>query len=222
MPHIDLTASFQDTTGAAAPRTFCMQTTDPNAVIAIESGASGAASSGVTIGHLTFKDPQVQIVSGAKFVRYRVLSGTVSAVWLDADADPAVGPAGANQGAAWDKPSADAQASDATSAHYFFRADRAVTISAVHYLPDASLTSNNTNYATLTVSTEDGAGGAVGTAASQTTKTTGGSGSWTAGTPVALTLGAAISLTAGQVLKVAIAKTAAGVVVPAGRLQVAF
>lgn len=223
MAHIDLTTSFQSAAGLASKRRLVLQTTDKNTVIAIEAAASAGASSGVTIETLEYRAPSKTIDDGAQFLRYRVLSGTVTAVWVDADAAPVQGPPGISSGAAWDKAAADAQASD-TTAHYFFRADTARTIKAAWFIPDASLTASDTNYATLTAAIEDGAGGAVGTAASRTTKTTGGSGSgnWTAGVPVALTLGAAVSLTAGQVAKFSIAKTAAGVVVPAGRLQLDF
>lgn len=223
MSHLDLTTSFQSAAGLASKRRIVLQTTDKNTVIAIEAAASASASSGVTIETLEYGAPSKTIDDGAQYIRYRVLSGTVTAAWVDADAAPVQGPPGISSGASWDKAAADSLAAD-TTAHYIFRADTARTIKAAYFIPDASLTSNSTNYATLSATVEDGAGGAVGTAASVTTKTSGGggSGNWTAGTPVALTLGATLALTAGQVVKFGIAKAAAGVVVPAGRFQLDF
>lgn len=224
-----LSPSFQSTDGLSGRRTFYMTSTDPTATIVLEAGAAADATSGVRLTRPNGEEIRmfgsscrVQVDDAATFLRYVVLGGSGVTVWCVADADPAVGPMGPSPAACWDKDAADSLAADTTSAVYFFRAARALTISAMNILPNGSLTGHNTNYATITASVEDGAGGAVGTAGSQTTKTTGGSGSWTAGTPVALTLGASVNLSAGQVLKVAIGKTAAGVVVPPFRLQVDF
>jgi hypothetical protein len=103
------------------------------------------------------------------------------------------------------------------------RAQVASTVSAVHYVPTDALTAHDTNYATLTLY-QRAAGGGSQTKVAEALTTTGDTGNWTAFAPVALTLEAspADSLDAGQPLTVAIAKAAAGVVVPDGTLVVTF
>lgn len=92
----------------------------------------------------------------------------------------------------------------------------------VRYVPGAALTADNTNYATITVSKRDSAGGTKTTVASRTTQVTG-SGSWTAFVPVELTLAAAADiLNAGGTLTFEIAKAGTGVVVPAGTFELIF
>ena len=68
-----------------------------------------------------------------------------------------------------------------------------VTIVAVDICPHATLTANDTNYATLSLTKSDGAAGSATAVATQTTKTavSGGTGDWAADTYVALTVSAA-------------------------------
>lgn len=229
MPHLDLSTSSQSTAGLSSRRAFCL-TGSAGAAVQIESLASSVATSGPVLRDPRTRAPvvllngdRIVVEDPSAFLRYRVISGTVTACYVDADADPAVGPQGAGSAVHWDKSAADGSAG-ATLSHYLYRADTARTITAVRIIPDGTLTAHATNYATISIAVEDGAAGAVGTAASQTTKTTGagGSGDWAAGVPVDITLGATVALSAGQVLKGSIAKAASGVVVPAFTLQVDF
>lgn len=119
------------------------------------------------------------------------------------------------------KDTADAMASTASTLGVMYF-DVAANVIDVRFVPDAALTANDTNYATLTAQKRDGAGGAGSTIGSQTTKITGGSGNWTAHVPVALTPSAPVAMAAGNVLTLDIAKTAAGVVVPAGYVEVIY
>jgi hypothetical protein len=95
------------------------------------------------------------------------------------------------------------------------------TFTAVKLIGDGSLSSDNTNYATVTLSYNDGNGGNSTTIATQTTKTSlgGGSGDWTAGTALALTVSNGSVVVDGtstrQYLKIVVAKTGSGVAVPA-------
>jgi hypothetical protein len=125
---------------------------------------------------------------------------------------------------AWDKAAADGAAANATAEHMIFRARQACTVRSVHYLPDAALTADNGNYATITVQKRAAGGGSPVTVASKTTQITG-SGNWTQWVAVALALSttaANIKLAAGETLTVAITKTGTGVVVPAGQLIVSY
>ena len=65
-----------------------------------------------------------------------------------------------------------------------------ITIVAVDICPHATLTADNTDYATLSLTKSDGAAGSATTIASQTTQITG-SGNWAADTYVPLTVTAA-------------------------------
>lgn len=223
MPQLTLTTSSQSTAGLGTKRALCL-TGSADCKVQIEALASNVATRGpvlkdadgkvIVLGH----GSRVLVDDVSSYLRYRVITGTVTACWVDAE-DMARGPAGAGGGAFLTKAADDSLAAD-TLAVFFFRAKEARTITAARYIPNSTLTAHDTNYATLTVSVEDGAGGAVGTAASKTTKITGGSGNWAAGVPVDLALGAAVTLAAGQVLKFAITKAAAGVVVKSGQLQI--
>jgi hypothetical protein len=125
----------------------------------------------------------------------------------------------------WDKVAADGAASTATAEHSMFRAPGPTTITAVYYVPDAALTANDTNYATLTLQRRNSDGTNPVTVATINTAITVApfSGNWLQWTAVPLTLTQAnLSLTAGQILTVQITKTGTGVVVPAGSLQISF
>jgi hypothetical protein len=94
----------------------------------------------------------------------------------------------------------------------------ASTVVAVRFSPAASLTADNTNYATLFVYRRAASNQAQTTIASVITQITG-SGNWTAWKEVDLTL-SNTALTANDVITYAITKTGTGVVVPAGNWQV--
>lgn len=116
----------------------------------------------------------------------------------------------------WDKAAADGAAATATTEHSIMRASADMTLVGVRYVPDAALTADNTNYATITIKRRDAAGGNATTLASVTTQITG-SGNWTQW--VAINLPVVVSaIAAGQIVTVSIAKAGSGVVVPAGQL----
>jgi len=94
-------------------------------------------------------------------------------------------------------------------------------IVSVEFVPDATLTAHDTNYATLTLN--KGTAGSLDAAATVTTKITGGTGDWVADTPEALTLSsteANLLVASGDNLNFDIAKASSGVAVPAGCLVV--
>jgi hypothetical protein len=98
-------------------------------------------------------------------------------------------------------------------------------IKSAKYLPGAVLTAHDTNYATLTLSQRDGAGGGAAIVAEQTTKITGGSGDWVAFVAEPLTLSGTIAnlfLAAGEVLTFKIIKSGSGVAVGLGALILEF
>jgi hypothetical protein len=68
----------------------------------------------------------------------------------------------------------DAAASTATTERLTFSLQAASTISAIKFYPEATVTANDTDYATITFGNSDGAGGARSTIVSATTKITGG------------------------------------------------
>lgn len=117
------------------------------------------------------------------------------------------------------KPAADAMAADTTAytAALHRRLPRAARILGAYVMPQGSLTSNDSNYATIKVVKGDGAGGAETIMASVATTATGGSGTWAAGVPEVLSVSATPANTRiarGEVLGFSIAKTGSGVVVP--------
>jgi hypothetical protein len=120
----------------------------------------------------------------------------------------------------WDKPAADGAAATATAEHSFLRAASKLTVKAVRYVPDAALTADNTNFATITVRVRNSDGTNALTVAAVTTAITG-SGNWAQWVAVNLPL-TNVSLTAGQILTVQIAKAGSGVVIPAGALVVDY
>jgi hypothetical protein len=127
------------------------------------------------------------------------------------------------------KTAADGAAGDATTAQWCFEVSNKIEVTAVKYMPiSGNLTANDTNYATMTLETDDGAGGSDTVIATATTTITGGTGNWTAGTFVSLTLTATTAnrivdgSSSSKALIFKIAKTAAGVVVPTGKMFVTF
>ena len=94
-------------------------------------------------------------------------------------------------------------------------------VTTVTITPNASLTANDTNSATITISKRDGAGGAPVTMATLTTNTA--SGNWNAFQPKAFVLSTvpgALNLLETDVVTVSIAKNGTGVVVPASTVRV--
>lgn len=121
------------------------------------------------------------------------------------------------------KQAADALAATATAVKLFDVTRHACRVKAVYFLPEATLTASDTDYATISLVKNDAAAGSETTVASLTTETavTGGTGDLAVKTAYELTLvPAATSLDAGQGLGFKIAKAGDGVVVPAGRLIV--
>lgn len=99
----------------------------------------------------------------------------------------------------------------------------AVELVSAQYIPGNALTAHDTNYATLTLGKADGAGGAVTSFDSFTTKITGGSGNWVQGVPETFTIVTSTdTLTEGQALVLDIAKAGAGVVIPEGVMEVKY
>lgn len=98
-------------------------------------------------------------------------------------------------------------------------------IMSVRFVPADALTAHNTNYKTITVSSRTSAGASATTVASVNTKTSGGGGTgdWTAFSPVTVTLTAANAiLPAGGMLTVKYLKSGNGVVIPAGVFVVEY
>ena len=82
--------------------------------------------------------------------------------------------------------------------------------------PFGAMTANDTNYATIGIGSDDGAAGTFTSVADVTTKSTGGTGNWTAGTAVSFsTFTPADTIAAGVYLGIKIAKAASGVQLPA-------
>lgn len=90
-----------------------------------------------------------------------------------------------------------------------------------HFVPDASLTANDTNFATLNVQRTDSSGNQVGQIGYTTTETTAqsnGSGNWTAMIPVNMPNVGQTVPAAGESIIFSINKVASGVTVPKGVL----
>jgi hypothetical protein len=88
-------------------------------------------------------------------------------------------------------------------------------IKAIKIVPDTTAAANDTNYATVTITTNNGAGGSFGSAiVTQTTQVTGGIG-LTTGTTLDLTLteSALLELSEGEQVRVAKTYAASGAVV---------
>ncbi len=115
-----------------------------------------------------------------------------------------------------EKPAADAAAADATNRN-FWRNLTAATfrVEAVQVLPDAALTANDTNNATVNLLKGASATVTTNAASKQTTVA---NANWVADTPVSLTLSATAAnrlIAPNEILCLDIAKTGTGVVVPA-------
>lgn len=114
------------------------------------------------------------------------------------------------------KAAVDGAAGTTTAETIIGRACGAMPIGHTLYLsPQAALTADNTNYATITISKRT-AGASKTTVATLTTQISGG-GSWVAFTPIEIPLTAAVA--AGDTLQIEIAKAASGVAVQPFVLQ---
>lgn len=83
-------------------------------------------------------------------------------------------------------------------------------------IPANALTAHDTNYATLTLGSADGAGGAVTSFDSWNTKITGGTGNWTQGVPETFTIVSSTdTLDEGEALMLVQASAGAGVAIDA-------
>lgn len=97
-------------------------------------------------------------------------------------------------------------------------AEANMAITSFKYLPGATLTADNTSYATFTLE-QATAAGTITSMGATTTKTTAssGTGDWTKAVPVSLTVTAASSVVpSGSSLLVKVAQTAGGVAIPQG------
>lgn len=89
----------------------------------------------------------------------------------------------------------------------------AVRFRSAKLLPAIAVTAHDTTYATITVGSDDGAAGGVTSLQAKTTKITGGTGNWVAGTAIALSdITNADTVAAGAYLTVTVAKASTGVI----------
>jgi hypothetical protein len=103
----------------------------------------------------------------------------------------------------------------ATSERTIMTAEADCEILSAEIIPDNALTANNTNYATLTLGSADGAGGAVTAFDSFTTEITG-TGDWVQGVPEPFTIVPSTdTLDEGEALILVTAKAASGIAVEA-------
>lgn len=113
---------------------------------------------------------------------------------------------------------ADALASDTLIVRMAGRYKKAQSLNRAWFVPNAALTANNTDYASIVVATYSSTGSLV-SSATTTTKATGGTGNWSARVPVALTLPSTTSLSSGGTIACYTTKAGAGVIIPAGIFQ---
>lgn len=112
--------------------------------------------------------------------------------------------------------SADASAATATSEHVLCQASKAISLTKISYCPDAAVTANDTNFATLTISVRNADGSNQQTVAAINTKITGGTGNWVAFSQIDFGSLSVIELSALQPITLTITKSGSGVVVPGG------
>ncbi len=106
---------------------------------------------------------------------------------------------------------ADPAASAATTEQVFYAVKAASTITSIKIYPNAALTADNSNYATITIAKRSSAGASTTLATAVTNVA--GTGSWSAWTVLTLTV-SSNALVAGDMLTFTITKTGTGVVVP--------
>jgi hypothetical protein len=143
---------------------------------------------------------------------------------LDGMSAAAFAQVGQSMAVLWFKDSADTLPILATSERVVFAARENVTITGVTIEPAATLTASDTNYATITASRRDAAGGNRVSVASRTTQTagSGGTGSWTLFGTVSLGTLTNTSISEGEKLTIEISKTGLGVAVPVMMLQIEY
>jgi hypothetical protein len=126
--------------------------------------------------------------------------------------------------AQWFKETADVLPISTTSERVVFTAPENATITSVTIEPAAAVTASDANHATITIVRRDADGSNQATVVAETTQTVGagGTGSWTAFSTVSLGSLGNTSLTAGQKLTVAIAKTGLGVALPVLSVQIEY
>lgn len=117
----------------------------------------------------------------------------------------------------------DADGSQTWDETVILRVNEATTITAIYFCPDAAMTSNDSDYAQLTIQKRNGSGGGASTVASIATKTLlgGGTGDWTAFVPVSFGSISNGSLAIGNILTFEITKPGDGII-PAGNLIVYY
>jgi hypothetical protein len=91
---------------------------------------------------------------------------------------------------------------------------------AAYFVPQAALTADPTNNATLTIQKRTAGGAAVTIAQVTTTTAAGGTGNWTAWQPVPITVSASAVANALDAITFNISKSGTGVVVPAGQILI--
>lgn len=187
-----------------------------------ENSASSDAIAQANVGSMAYMvdDQTVALTSnaGARSVAGRILQLDALGVWVLVGVESAAVAAGGTRSVSFSKDAADGAASTATSEHVVHRMSSAGTIAAVYFIPDAALTGDATNNATLSVAKRDGAGGASSPIASR--QTTAANGNWTAFVPVNFGTVSNAAVIAGDLLTFAISKGGTGVAVPAGLLVV--
>lgn len=125
------------------------------------------------------------------------------------------------------KPAADGSAAATQALFPGLRVDNNIEVTSCVLVPYGALTADATNNATVSLEANDGAGGAATTVASGVT-TAGGTGTWTAGTRIPLTLSATLAnrivsgLAAERWLGMTIAKGGTGVAVPSCKLVIQY
>lgn len=119
------------------------------------------------------------------------------------------------------KLAADGAAATATTNLTFNAARRACRIQRAFFVPEATLTADNTNFATIVLSKRTGGGADVVMASIATTIAAPGSGNFAVGVAVPLvlsTVAGAIVMAANDSYRFGITKSGTGVVVPIGAL----
>lgn len=101
---------------------------------------------------------------------------------------------------------------DTAQEDHLWVCDRDCTVTYACIIPGVAVTANDTNYKGFQLKTEDGAGSASANITdAMTTKITGGTGDWAQGVPEPFTL-STTTISAGEVLLLAVTAAASGVV----------
>jgi hypothetical protein len=146
--------------------------------------------------------------------KHHIANATTGASGLESAADKTLlGHLSTHTVKLWEKPAADGSAAATTAEHVIYEFDGNTAFSAMHIVPDASLTHDGTNYGSIVLELRDGAGGAPSTVATLATV----AGDWTAWEAVSMgaLTGVGTAPAAGSILTVKITKTATGEIIPA-------